>query len=281
MKRILVLCSLLCVMCAGLRAFGAANVLVPKKADSVQKREASMSVNDIGSSLLPTAVTLVGNVMALSQQQKALTAECEPTAKEINFVNNMVKEWAIAGAANPLAKDTRSMRRCDKTISETYESSVRNGLSGSDVEENMICYDVFTDADARGAVWAGFPKAAIATYCPGSNLLDCAKSKQKKVTNLWTIFDMINFDESDYTKSEASQAQALLQKSKNCSGSKLAAKRLETFGGFVTSTIGNMGQTTNTGTVMDAVSGVLKNSGGGGLGNLGGLANVATQFLDR
>ena len=91
---------------------------------------------------------------------------------------------------------------------------------------------------------------------------------------------MINFDESDYTKSEATQAQALLQKAANCSGNKLAAKRLESFGGFVTSTIGRLGQKTNTGSVMDAVSGVISNSGGG-LGNLGGLATVASQFLDK
>lgn len=281
MKRIFVLCTLLCVMCAGLRAFGAASVLVPKKADSVAKRETSTSVNDLGSSLLPTAVGLVGNVMALSQQQKALTAECEPTTKEITFVNNMVKEWAIAGAANPLAKSSAGIRRCEKSNNETYESSVRNSMAGDSIESNLVCYDVFTDTDARGAVWAEFPKAAIATYCPGSNLMDCAKSKQKKVTNMWNIFDMINFDEDDYTKSELSQATALRAKAANCAPSKLAAKKLETYGGFVTSTIGNMGQSTNSGNVMDAVSGVLKNTGGGGLGNLGGLANVATQFLDR
>ena len=95
MKRVIVLCSLLCMVSANLGAFGAANVLVPKKADSVAKRETSTSVNDLGSSLLPTAIGLVGNVMALSQQQKALTAECEPTSKEITFVNNMVKESFI------------------------------------------------------------------------------------------------------------------------------------------------------------------------------------------
>ena len=175
-------------MCAGLRAFGAANVLVPKKADSVAKRESSTSVNDLGASLLPTAVTLVGNVMALSQQQKALTAECEPTTKEVTFVNNMVKEWAVAGAANPLRSSTGA-RECKTEERETYESSVRNSMAGDSVEDKFICYDVFTANEARGAVWAGFPKAAVATYCPGRNLMDCAKSKQKKVTNLWTIFD--------------------------------------------------------------------------------------------
>ena len=71
--------SLAALVCFG--AFGAANVLVPKKADSVAKREASTSTTSVGASLLPTAINLVGSVMQLNQQQKALTAECEPTSR--------------------------------------------------------------------------------------------------------------------------------------------------------------------------------------------------------
>ena len=89
---------------------------------------------------------------------------------------------------------------------------------------------------------------------------------------------MINFDSKDYTTGEASQAQALLTKATNCSGNKLAARRLETFGGFVTDTIGNMGQKTNTGSIMESVGSIIGNTGVGGIG---GLAGVATQFLDR
>ncbi|MBO7508850.1 MAG: hypothetical protein J6T57_01050 [Alphaproteobacteria bacterium] len=278
MKKLIVLCSLLCMVSANLGAFGAANVLVPKKADSVAKRDASTTTSNLGASLLPTAIGLVGNVMALSQQQKALAAECEPTGKEVTFVNNMVKEWAIAGAANPM-KTSTAIPECDPTRSQSYERSVRESGSNLLVDTSSLCWDTFSAAEARGAVWAGFPKAAVASYCP-DGIDGCAESKKKKVTNLWTIFDMINFDESDYTKSEATQAQALLQKAANCSGNKLAAKRLESFGGFVTSTIGGLGQKTNTGSVMDAVSGVISNSGGG-LGNLGGLATVASQFLDK
>ena len=87
----LVYASLAMVVCCG--AFGAANVLVPKKADSVVKREASTSTTATGASLLPTAANLVLSVIQLNQQQKALTAECEPTSRELNFVNNMIKEW--------------------------------------------------------------------------------------------------------------------------------------------------------------------------------------------
>ena len=279
MKKFFIFCAILGVFCGATRAFGAANVLVPKKADSVAKYDASTSTTNVGASLLPTAATLVGNVIALNQQQKALTAECEPTSREITFVNNMIKEWAIAGAVNPLANNSRGMRACDKDGGETYENTVTQAGMGVTVDVSGVCYDTFSDADARGAVWANFPKAAVVEYCSdGGALSMCSKNKRKKMTNMWTLFDMVDFDNKDYTRAEASQAVALLQKATNCSGNKLAAKRLETFGGFITNTISNMGQPTNTGNVMNAVSGIV---GQTGIGGIGGLATVASQFLDK
>jgi len=278
MKRFFLFCAV-AYACFGVTvAFGAANVLMPKKADSVAKRESSTSTTNLGASLLPTAATLVGNVIALNQQQKALAAECEPTSREITFVNNLIKEWAIAGATNPLASAVGGMRKCD--AGETYEDTVRNSGMGVTVDASAICYDTFSDADARGAVWAGFPKAAVVEYCSdvGTALSMCGKNKRKKMTNMWTLFDMIDFEEKDYTRTEASQAVALLQKATNCSGNKLAAKRLETFGGFITNTISTMGQPTNTANVMNAVTSMVGQSGIGGIGN---LATVASQFLDK
>lgn len=264
-------------MCGAFNAFGAANVLVPKKAASVAKQEASTSATNLGASLLPTAVGLVGNVIALNQQQKALVAECEPTSREITFVNNLIKEWAIAGATNPLSAGSAGMRPCED--GETYESTVTGSGMGVTIDASAICYDTFSVSDARGAVWAGFPKAAVVEYCSdGGALSACGKTKRKKMTNMWTLFDMIDFDNDDYTRTEASQAVALLQKATNCSGNKLAAKRLETFGGFITNTISSIGQPTNTGNVMSAVSSMVGQSGVGGLGN---LATVASQFLDK
>lgn len=279
MKKLFIFCAVTCAFCGAFDARGAANVLVPKKADSVAKRDASTSTTNVGASLLPTAATLVGNVIALNQQQKALTAECEPTSREITFVNNLVKEWAIAGATNPLTGGTRGMRECDKDSGESYENTVTRAGTGVTVDPSGVCYDTFSDADARGAVWARFPKAAVVEYCSdGGALSMCGKNKRKKMTNMWTIFDMIDFDNKDYTRTEASQAVALLQKATNCSGTKLAAKRLETFGGFITSTISNMGQPTNTGNVMGAVQSIVGQSG---ISGIGGLATVASQFLDK
>lgn len=280
MKKIITLCVMATVAGAACCAFGATKVLVPKKADSVAKRDASTSTTNLGASLLPTAVNLATNVIALNQQQKALAAECEPTSREVTFVNNMVKEWAIAGAVNPLSGGRAGLRACDYEGSgETYESSVSGAGVGINIDTSTVCYDTFSVTDARGAVWAGFPKAAVVKYCSeGGSVSMCGKNKIKTMTNMWTIFDMIDFDNNDYTRTEASQAVALLQKASNCSGNKLAAKRLETFGGFVTNTISNLGQPTNTGNVMQAVQGVI---GQTGIGGIGSLATVASQFLDK
>ena len=258
-------------------AFGAANVLMPTKADPVAKREVSTSTTTTGASLLPTALNLVGSVMELNQQQKALTAECEPTSRELAFVNNMVKEWANAGGKNPLLS-SRGIRACE--ANESYATMVRYAGTGVTIDNSSICWDVFTEADSRRSVWMGYPKAAVAEYCSdgSDNISMCGKNSRKKITNMWAIFDMITFENKDYTQAEASQAAALLEKAAKCSGTKLAAKRLETFGGFVTNTISNLGKPTNTDTVMGAVSNIV---GQKGLGNIGGIATVAAQFLDK
>ena len=269
-------CALgVCIGCAD--AFGAANVLVPKKADSVAKREASMSTTAGGASLLPTAVGLVSSVIQLNQQQKALVAECEPTTRELNFVNDMIKEWANAGGQNPFVS-SRGIRACD--AGENYADMVRYAGTSVGIDNSTICWDTFKDSEARNAVWAGYPKATVASYCSegGSNVSMCSKGKVKKVTNMWTLFDMIDFDNKDYTQGEATQAVALLEKASKCSGTKLAAKRLETFGGFITNTISSIGQPTNTDSIMGAVSNIVGQSG---VGNIGGIANVAAQFLDK
>ena len=293
MKKIIGLFCLGCVIGEIGVAYGAANVLVPKKADSVVKRDTSASTTDVGASLLQTAGGLVVNAIAMGQEQKKLVAGCEPTSSEVSFVNSMIKEWAIAGAKNPLASkdgvggtmkgctDANGVSLVDGEDKPSYAATVKAyyASAGNDIA-GLICYDVFKNDEARGAVWAGFPKAAVADYCAGGGDLSlCSKGNKKKATNLWTLFELIDFEEKDYTRAEASKALALLQKAQNCSGTKLAAKRLESFGGFLVNTVGNLGQKTNTASIMDAIPNLV--GPGGGAGKLGGIAPVVTQFLDR
>lgn len=97
---------------------------------------------------------------------------------------------------------------------------------------------------------------------------------------MWLVFSKIDFDEKDYTVDELTKAKSLLEKLENCSVGKLAAKRKEAFGGLITNSINNMGQTsnTNTGSVMEMVSGL---AGQKGVGGIGGIANMAGQFLNK
>ena len=190
----------------------------------------------------------------------------------------MIKEWANAGGMNPL-NSSRGIRACSSN--ESYATSVRYAGTSIAVDNSAICWDTFSESEARHAVWAGYPKASTAEYCSdgADNLSMCSKGSRKKVTNMWTLFDMIDFENKDYTKGEASQAAALLEKAAKCSDTKLAAKRLETFGGFITGTINNIGKPTNTESIMGAVSNIVGQSGLGG--NIGSIANVAAQFLDK
>ena len=279
MKKFFLFCGMICAMFCTTDAFSAAKVLMPKKADAVAKRDASTTTSDAAASILPTVVGLVGSAMTLSQQQKALVAECEPSKKDVAFVNSMVKEWANAGGINPI-KPGGVIQACGTTESPftDYQASVLNSIDGSAIDSTSVCWDVYTNTEARGAVWAGFPKAAVAEFCSdGTNT--CNKNSKKKVTNLWDIWEMIPFDEKDFTKSEATQALALQTKADKCSDKKLAARRLETYGGFVKNAVGNIGQTTNTGSIMETVSGIVGQTGIGG--TIGGLAPVVGQFLDK
>lgn len=277
MKKFFLFCGVICAMLCVADAFSATKVLMPKKADAVAKRDTTTTTSNSAASLASTAVNLVGTAVALSRQQKALVAECEPDAKDVAFVNEMVKEWANAGAANPMKSKSRAQCGVDSN-SPNYQSSVLGAIDGSSVDSARVCWDVFTEAEARGAVWAGFPKAAVADVC-GDGTGACAKNSRKKYTNLWDIWAMIPFEDKDFTKSESSRATALNEKAKKCSPAKLAEKRMEQLGGFVLDSVGNIGQKTNTGSIMETVQSVVGNTSLGG--TLGGVAPILGQFLDK
>ena len=277
MKKFCAFLGVTLAACICANAF-AATVLKPKKAAPVAKQETTTSTTNIGASMLPTAISMVSNVIALSQQQKALTADCYPSSSEITFVNNMVKEWANAGGANPVGAG-KKIPACGKDGAKAdYKTSVMDKINSQNDNTKKICWDVYNEKEARGAVWQGYPKAVVIEHCEDGDSNGKCKTKVKS-SNMWDIFALISadFGDADYTKSESSQAAALRQKVSNCSDAKLAAKKKEMVGGFITSTIGNMGQTTNTATVMDSVQTIMGQKGLGGIGN---LANIAVQFME-
>ncbi|MDE6250338.1 MAG: hypothetical protein K2M34_01750 [Alphaproteobacteria bacterium] len=251
---------------------GAADAAVAvKKAAPVATKEASKT--DASASLMGSVLGLVSSVQALSAQQKALTEDCIPTSAEINFVDKTVKEWAMTGATS--ASEIRlpgNPRPCDN-ITGSY---ALNAERADATESTDMCYDTFTGAGNENMVWFGFPKVGKATFCPGGELT--CKNK-KTVSNMYDIFNLVDFDTQDYTVQEATMAGKLIDKIERCSNSKLSAKKRALWGEFLTNTLSNVGQKTNTGNILQQVTNV--SNSGGGLGALSGLGGLATQYLDR
>ena len=73
-------------------------------------------------------------------------------------------------------------------------------------------------------------------------------------------------------------AAKLLSRMENCSYAKLSAKKRAMWGDFLISTVGNMGQSTNTDAIMQSVSGVTS---GGGIGGLSSLGAIVQQFSNK
>lgn len=255
-----------------------AGALTVTKAPSVATKQATAV--DTGASLLPGVLNLVTGVMQLNQKQKALTAECIPTSQEVNFVNNIIKEWAKTGAAT--AKEIANgkmdgMKPCEK--GETYESSVR--IAADLGEDGLICYDVYRDDEH--AVWHEFPKASSTYYCTDGSLSGCGEKNKKHVSNIYNVFNLVDFTEADYTAQEAKLAGNLIAKIEKCSNAKLNARKKEMWGEFLVGTVGGLGQKTDTATIMQTVSGMANSFSGGGSGlqSLGSLKDLASQFLAK
>ncbi len=246
-----------------------AGAVTIKKAAPVATQAETSSMST-ASSLLPTVLSLVSGVQQLNKQQKELNAECMPSSAEIAFVDNTMKEWAKTG--NSTADDMKKAlkrERCSKA-NGGYAISVQ-ASAGTDAD---ICFDYFAGDGNAGMVWENFPKVGKATYCTDGSL-SCAEKNKKTVSDIYEIFNLIDFSEADYTPAEATMAAKLIAKIENCSYAKLSAKKKAVWGKFLTDTIGNVGQSTNTATIMESVGGI---TGGGGLSSLGA---IATQFLDR
>lgn len=269
MKKFLLIFAAIAVACPNM-AHAAVTI---KKAAPVAAKKTS-AVESTGS-MIPTVLGLVSAVKELNAKTKELTAECVPTAAEITFVNNTVKEWAKTGASTwQEAEKALGMKRCDNTSSGGYQRMVE--LNAGETDE-LVCTDWFGGAGNDGMVWENFPMAAKATYCADGSF-ECGNSQKKTVSNIYNVFNLIDFGEADYTPSEAKMASQLLAKIEKCSDAKLSAAKRAMWGEFLVNTISNVGQPTNTGAIMQSVGNISQSGLGGGLSSLSG---IATQFLNK
>ncbi|MBR4475637.1 MAG: hypothetical protein IKP05_03065 [Alphaproteobacteria bacterium] len=249
-------------------AMGAVTV---KKAAPVATQAAS-TTNSAGS-LVPTVLSLVSNVQQLTSKQNDMMIECVPSSAEITFVNNIVKEWAKTGAMS--AKDVqKKLKRKPCAGGSGYAFDIEyNAATGLD----DVCYDYFVGYGNEGMVWYGFPKVGKTEYCDDGSK-NC--KNKKTASDIYEIFDLVDFGYADYTKAEATMAAKLIAKVDECTDKKLSQKKREMWGEFLTTTIGGVGQKTNTSAIMDTVGGITK--GGTNVSSgLSSLGSVATQFLNK
>lgn len=244
------------------------------KAAPVAAQESSSSTT--AASLLPTVLNLISSVQQLSAKQKALTDECIPSSQEITFVDNVVKEWAKTGAMTADEVQKRLGRQRCRVAVGGYASAVEIA-AGTDMDE-LICYDYFAGDGNAGMVWENFPRVGKATYCSdGSPAGMCSDKNKVTVSDIYDIFNLVDFTEADYSASELTMAGKLMAKIEQCSYSRLSAKKREMWGEFLTGTINSLGEPTNTGSIMQSVSSI---TGGGGLGaSVGSIGSLATSLF--
>lgn len=246
-----------------------------KKAAPVATQQTSKM--DSATGLAGTALALVGGVMDLNKKVNEMSVECQPKSDEITFVNNMIKEWAKTGAAN--SKDVQnSLKRKPCSVSSGvggYQEAVEDAVLLGKTE---ICYDSFKSAGDKGMVWYEFPRVGTAKYCDDGTK-SCGKN-QKTVSDIYEIFNLIDFTEADYTKKEAETAAKIIAKTEKCSTARLSQAKKAMWGEFLTQSIGNMGQKTSTASIMDTVNSVV-GSGGGAMGSLSSIGSFITNTMNK
>ena len=267
MKRLLIVFTAVLVACPNV----ARAATVVKKAAPVAVQQ--KSATDATSSLLPTVLNLVSAVKDMNAKTKALTEECVPTAAEISFVNDTIKEWAKTGAMTAdEARRALGMKRCENGA--TYERVLQEWADENDED---ICFDSFNGPGNAGTVWDGFPMASKATYCADGSY-ECGASQRKTASNIYNVFNLIDFTVDDYTVRESKMAAQLTDKIEKCSSAKLSAAKRMLWKQFLTDTISSVGQPTNSGAIMEQVSAISSSGFGGGLNSLSGLAG---QFMNK
>lgn len=239
-----------------------------RKAETVMSGPNTSSSGTDAASLVPTALGLVSNVMALNQQQNALSAECAPSSSEVNFVNNMMKEWAKVGQMTADgAMRILGVEACRDPNGYSANEQVRAGTKGV-----PACVNFFGNSSDAGAIWQGYPKVGTADICKSP---PCNRPAERQtVTDMYEIFDLIAFGPTDFLPAEATMAARILEKAERCAPAKISAKKRELWGEFLVGTASNLGQRQNTENIMNSVGQMVQ---GGGMSSLAGIAMQFAQ----
>ena len=255
-------------------SWGAINVkksaaVAPKKTETVES----------ATSLLPGVIGLVSNVKTLTAKQKQLDADCVPTSDEINTVNMLVKEWAKTGEVDNIDAVSGLGVQCVTTADDDFYANRNNDSYRVflDINSDDDCYVQFGETTEKGLIWYGFPKATSAKLCPDGGTKNC-----KTRSNIYDIFTKITFSDEDYNKAELAKVTKLIEKSERCAPEKIKAAKRELAGGFLTQTLGSIGQTSGAAGTADIMNAVSSMGGSGSITSmLPGLGQMAMQSFDK
>ena len=239
------------------------------KGPAVQEQQQEKMDAATGTNLIGTAMGLWSGYQALKQQDMALTEKCAPTTAEAAHVNKMVEEYAKTGqmSADKMF-ETLKVGKCG-----TGEKFItRVGVEGLNA-----CYAVRDDKDK---IWSGYPKAESDSKCPDAKP-GCGKDV-KYYSNIYEIYNLMGWTDKDMLPDELSAHSKLMAKAEECDPRVMQRKRQEMTGGFITGTIGSIGQKQNTGGTMGVVSTLtqtMSQGGGGANSAIGGIGALAPSLL--
>jgi hypothetical protein len=252
--------------CAGMPAQAAMTI---KKAESVAPAAKSAEDTLTGNSLVPTALSLITGVMALNQQMKDLTGDCIPTDAEVNFVSNIMKEYAKVGATDQKSI-TAGLKRepCD---GESFKDRMQSAAMTSGIQP---CFATFNQDSDKGMIWQDYPRASKASICKKNGGFNCLSKDEQIVSDVYDVFALVGFGPADYLPSEATLAAKMMEKIERCSNVKLAAKKRELWGNFMFSAAGGLGKTgAGLADTMSAVNQIM--AAGGGASPMNALMGMA------
>lgn len=279
--RFLLAISLCIVHCA--LYIGVADAAVPqiRRADAVQEQQQApleAAMGGGGGNLLGTAVGLIGGAMQLRNISSELTRECEPSAADITFVNDMMRAYAMSGGRDPRTF-IENAQLGDQCVGGYTEYRRLN---------NRECFTTFggitgTAGTAdQNRIWSQYPRAEMtqSRICP-PNRPNCniQGGEGSHFTNMYLIWNTMNWQEADLMPGEIAGFARITERAQRCEPRAVRARVQQQGMQTVMGMVQGIGQP-GTATTADAVMGLMHQTGGGqGNQMLQGVMGMAPALL--
>jgi len=257
---------MLCVLCASAHA-------APQIRRAGLDQAAPARAETQQANLLPTALNIVGGVMQMTQERRALATECVPTSSDITLVNDLVRAYAMAGGVMTMPSE---IPHCGDDASDAVFSRHLRDRTG------QMCHRRFADA-AADLIWGGFPRADVGCHCRGNATQECTGTNacrpgdQERKSNIYDIFGLIGFSDEDLLSGEATRVAAFRQKFERCAPEQVRARQQQLVANFAMGTVAQLGQRQDAATVQANTMELLMQ--GAAASPLGAIAPLAGMML--